>query len=135
MTAPEPFRPADLARTLLAALDASDGRRKRRKRNTTPDTIGMSIKRALLERAVRDEPAGDDFEAWLLRQCLEEGEASGAIRAMALEILEEWRLAQASPAFLEWLSLGAPSDDADRGEAHPREVGPGGPGSRGPGEP
>lgn len=117
MSAGADLRPADLARTLLGALEASDGRRKRRKRNTTPDTIGMSIKRALLERAVRDEPSADDFEGWLLRQCLEEGEASGAMRAMALELLEEWRLAQASPAFLEWLARGAPSDDAERGGA------------------
>ena len=36
---------------------------------------------------------------------------SGAVRAMAREIRDEWRLAQASPGFLEWLSRGAPSDD------------------------
>jgi hypothetical protein len=31
---------------------------------------------------------------------------------MALEVLAEWRLATASPAFRQWLTQGAPSDDA-----------------------
>ena len=39
-----PVRPAQACSQLLAALGASDGRRKRRKRNTTPDAIGMAIK-------------------------------------------------------------------------------------------
>src|SRR5438132_12968000 len=45
-------RPAVVCRELLAALDASEGRRRRRKRDTTPDAIGLTIKRDLLERAV-----------------------------------------------------------------------------------
>src|SRR5690606_22702639 len=44
-----PARPADFCRGLLAALDASEGRRRRRKRDTTPDAIGLAIKRELLE--------------------------------------------------------------------------------------
>ena len=35
----------------------------------------------------------------------------GATRAMALEVLTEWRLATASPAFKAWLDRGAPSED------------------------
>jgi hypothetical protein len=31
---------------------------------------------------------------------------------MARSILEEWRLAGASPGFRDWLERGAPSDDA-----------------------
>jgi hypothetical protein len=61
-------RPAELCRELLSALEASDGRRRRRARNTTPDAIGMAIKRELLERAIADDPAPDAFEAWLLEQ-------------------------------------------------------------------
>ena len=110
----EDRRPAILCRGLLAALDASEGRRRRRKRDTTPDTIGLQIKRALLEHAMRDDPHPEAFEAWLLAQCLEaDGTASvGATRMMALEILADWRLAQAAPDFLAWLARGAPSDDA-----------------------
>jgi hypothetical protein len=104
-------RPADFCRQLLAALDASEGRRGRRKRDTTPDAIGMSVKRRLLEDAVGSDPASERFEAWLMERCLRSDEASGAARAMAREIFEEWRLAAASPSLREWLDRGAPSDD------------------------
>jgi len=117
----------------LAALDASEGRRRRRKRDTSPDAIGLAIKRRLLEEAVRADPDPAAFEGWLLEQChaahdsgrraergqkcgrgdLELWTASGPIRAMALDVLAEWQLAQTSRAFMSWLDQGAPSDDAD----------------------
>lgn len=107
-------RPAQLCRTLLAALDVSEGRRRRRKRDTTPDAIGLGIKRAILERAVVEDPAAEDFEGWLLEQCLARSEpyGAGAVQAMALEILYEWRLGQRLGAFRDWLAQGAPSDDS-----------------------
>ncbi|MGH7965423.1 MAG: hypothetical protein ACRERD_27040, partial [Candidatus Binatia bacterium] len=64
------MRPAHLCRQLLLALDPSEGRRKRRKRDTTPDALGMALKRELLERAVHADPAPEKFEQWLLEQCL-----------------------------------------------------------------
>ena len=48
----ELLRPAEFARRLLATLAASEGRRKRRKRNTTPDSIGLGIKHDLLEGSI-----------------------------------------------------------------------------------
>jgi hypothetical protein len=105
-------RPAAFCRQLLAALEASEGRRGRRKRDTTPDAIGLGIKRDLLERAMRDDPEPEAFEGWLMSRCAEAGVASGAIRAVALEVFHEWRLASASPSLAEWLREGAPSDDA-----------------------
>ena len=107
-------RPGQVCRELLAALDASEGRRRRRKRDTTPDAIGLTIKRDLLERAIAADPAPDQFEAWLHEQCLAAGGAEGGVRAMALSIFEEWRLAQEADSFRDWLSRGAPSDDALR---------------------
>jgi hypothetical protein len=105
-------RPAAICHELLAALDASEGRRRRRKRDTTPDAIGLGIKRALLERAIADDPDPDAFEGWLLERCLAAGGEAGATRAMALEILAEWQLASSAPDFAAWLDRGAPSDDA-----------------------
>ncbi|MBI1967051.1 MAG: hypothetical protein HYS40_03590 [Gemmatimonadetes bacterium] len=105
-----PPRPAEVCAQLLAALGASEGRRKKRKRDTTPDAIGMAIKRRLLEDAVRDDPGPDAFEGWLLERSLG-AEASGPVRAMALSVLAEWRLARESPEFQDWLRRGAPSDD------------------------
>ena len=115
-----PTRPRDVCRELLAALEASEGRRQRRKRDTTPDAIGLAIKRGLLEQAVAADPAPDEFEAWLQRQCLAAGPGEGGVRAMALSIFEEWRLAQDAESFRDWLARGAPSDDApgEHGENH-----------------
>jgi hypothetical protein len=111
------LRPADVCCQLLAALDASEGRRKRRKRDTTPDAIGMSVKRDLLAQAVEEDPAPEAFENWLLQKCLAAGLCNGPVHAMALDLLREWRLALASPSFQIWLSRGAQSDDAAAAEA------------------
>jgi len=107
------MRPAAFCGALLAALDASDGRRRRRKRDTTPDALGMALKRSLLDGAIADDPDPDAFEAWLLERCLDRADAAsfGALRAMARDILDEWRLAAVSPAFRDWLEAGAPSED------------------------
>jgi hypothetical protein len=105
-------RPGDICRELLATLEASEGRRQRRKRDTTPDAIGLTMKRELLERAVAADPEPDEFEAWLLEQCRAAGGAEGGVRAMALSIFEEWRLAHQAEPFRAWLAQGAPSDDA-----------------------
>jgi hypothetical protein len=120
-------RPASVCRELLAALEASEGRRRRRKRDTTPDAIGLGIKRALLERAVADDPEPDAFEGWLLEQCLSAGGDAGATRAMALEVLAEWRLASSLPEFGAWLDQGAPSDDAGGPDTAPHTPQLGGP--------
>ena len=109
------MRPADLCGALLAALDAADGRRKQRKRDQTPDAIGLAVKRRLLERVVGDDPDPLAFEAWLLRYAEDNADASfGAALAMARSVLDEWRLAHAMQDFAAWLERGAPSDDVDR---------------------
>jgi len=111
------LRPAVVCAALLDALDASEGRRRRRKRDTTPDAIGMSLKRELLAQSVDADPDPEAFEAWLLERCLTgAADASmGAVRAMAREVLAEWQFAAASADFRKWLAAGAPS--ADRGPA------------------
>jgi hypothetical protein len=105
------MRPAEICRRLLAALEASEGRRRKRKRDTTPDSIGMAIKRTILEETVREDPEPDAYEEWLLERCLTPGRPSGPMRAMALEVLSDWRLAQRSVVFRSWLEEGAASDD------------------------
>jgi hypothetical protein len=107
------IRPAQVCRALLDALDASEGRRKRRARDTTADSIGLGIKRAILEAVVRADPAPDAFESWLLEHCLAAPSdvGVGAMRAMALDVFAEWKLAIASESFSAWLEAGAPSDD------------------------
>jgi hypothetical protein len=110
------LRPADICRALLAALEASEGRRRKRKRDQTPDAFGLAVKRDLLQRVVRDDPPADAFEEWLLNYPLtcHAAELSGPASAMARAVFEEWRLAHASGEFRLWLERGAPSDDAQR---------------------
>lgn len=108
-------RPGAICGQLLAAMDASEGRRKRRKRNTTPDAIGMGIKKDLLAAAAAADPDPDDFEGFLLEQCLAAGPLAGATRAMALEILDEWQIAATFDSVRTWLTSGAPSDDTQPG--------------------
>jgi hypothetical protein len=111
------LRPADVCRALLAALEASEGRRRRRKRDQTPDAFGLAVKRDLLQRAVDEDPAPDAFEAWLLDYPLtcDAPELAGPALAMARAVFEEWRLAHTLGEFRLWLEQGAPSDDATDG--------------------
>ncbi len=86
----------------------------------------MTIKRSILEEAVRQDPESTAFEGWLLERCLSASQdqdgpaglfgASGPVRAMALEVLAEWRLAEQHGAFRSWLTQGAPSDDAEKSD-------------------
>ena len=105
--------PAEACRALLDALSAADGRRQKRKRDTTADAIGLAIKRRLLERVVSEAPPADELEACLLRACRDLTAPLGASRAVAQEILADWHLALASPGFRAWLEAGAPSADGD----------------------
>ena len=107
------MRPAEICRELLETIEASEGRRKRRLRNTTADAIGLQIKRDLLEEIVSADPEANDFEGWLLERCLAEGAADGPLRAIALTIWEEWQLTSASEDFRRWLAAGAPSADRE----------------------
>jgi hypothetical protein len=108
-------RPAEVCAALLVALEVSEGRRRSRKRDQTPDTIGLRVKRDLLKRAVEDDPNPDQFEAWLLQYVQSSGspESSGAVSAMARAVFEEWRLVHHMRAFKAWLDGGALSEDAD----------------------
>jgi hypothetical protein len=112
---PATLRPAQLCQALLSALEASEGRRRKRKRDQTADAIGLTIKRELLEHAVEEDPAPDAFEEWLLGYSLNSRSTAsvGAIAAMARAVLEEWRLVHRMTEFKSWLELGAPSDDTD----------------------
>ena len=114
-----PFRPADVCRALLAALEAAEGRRRKRKRDQTPDTFGLAVKRDLLQRVVEEDPMPERFEEWLLNYPLTCGapELAGPARAMARSVFEEWRLAHALGAFRTWLEQGAPSEDRGSGTA------------------
>jgi hypothetical protein len=114
------LRPAEVCRALLAALEASEGRRRNRKRDQTPDAFGLAVKRDLLRQAVEADPRPDAFEEWLLNYPLTQArELVGPAFAMARAVFDEWRLAHVSGEFRLWLEQGAPSDDAADGVSKP----------------
>jgi hypothetical protein len=109
----ETLRPADVCRALLSALDAAEGRRRKRKRDQTADAFGLAVKGELLRKAVDADPAPEEFEAWLLEYPLTcaAPELVGPAQAMARAVFEEWQLAHAMGEFRRWLEEGAPSED------------------------
>ena len=111
------IRPAQVCKALLAALEAPEGQRKRRKRDQTPDAIGLAVKRALLERVVEVDPEPEKFEEWLLNypQTYVAAELAGPASAMARAVFDEWRLAHSLGEFKDWLDRGAPSEDVGDG--------------------
>ena len=111
------IRPAQVCKLLLAALEGAEGQRRKRKRDQTPDAIGLAVKRALLERVVEDDPAPEEFEKWLLDYPLtcDAPDLAGSASAMARAVFEEWRLAHSLEEFRVWLDQGAPSADAGDG--------------------
>lgn len=113
------LRPACVCTALLAALDASEGRSRIRKRDQTPDGIGLAMRRVLLISAARDDPEPAAFEQWLFDHVEASGDG-GAVQAIARAVLDEWRLANRLGAFTAWLEKGAPSEDAQGQTAHVR---------------
>lgn len=109
---PTVLRPAEFCHQMLHALEASEGRTKRRKRDQTPDRIGLDLKRDLLRQAMEADPEPETFEAWLLERALQ-SPASGPVRALCALIFDEYRFASADQGFSRWLAQGAPSDDAE----------------------
>ena len=112
---PSTIHPAAVCQALLAALDAAEGLRRNRKRDQTPDGIGLSIKRDLLQRVISENPPPEAFEEWLLESAQPYApELAGAVAAMARAIFDEWKLAHSLDAFKTWLDQGAPSADANQ---------------------
>ena len=85
---------------------------RRRKRDQTPDHIGLALRRVLLEHVVAIDPDGDQFEQTLLERVLA-SESPGPLRATAILIMNEYRFAATQPRLVEWLPAGAPNADAD----------------------
>ena len=112
MEKPTAVRPGEFCQFLLRTLEASEAQTRRRKRDQTPDHIGLALRRVLLEHVVAIDPDEDQFEQALLERVLA-SEASGPLRAMAILIMNEYRFSATQPRLVEWLQAGAPNADAD----------------------
>lgn len=110
MTTESAPTPAEFARHALEAIENSEGRRKRRHRDTTPDRLGLDLKRKILEDVIEHAPGPAELEDHLFA-LVNASDDPGATRAMCSDVLDEYRTAASSPAFRGWLEKGAPSDD------------------------
>ena len=105
-------RPGQFCQFLLRTLEASEAQTRRRKRDQTPDHIGLAMRRVLLEHVVAIDPDEDQFEQALLERVLA-SETPGPLRAMAILIMNEYRFTASQPGLVAWLQAGAPNADAD----------------------
>jgi hypothetical protein len=94
----EPLRPRDFALLLLGSGDLAP---RRRARDQQADRLGLELKRRVLEALLARDPEPDDMEAALMLVVDQFGTPTGPIRAMALLVLDEWRVAAATP---EWVA-------------------------------
>ncbi len=106
-----------------ALLKAVARRPPRLSRDLEPDLIGIELKQRILEALIADPPAPVDFEAGLLERADALDLSTGAARGVCSDILAEWRMAHAAPAFLPWLRAEAarPPDAGRRRRREERE--------------
>jgi hypothetical protein len=109
------LRPSEFGRLALKALEAAEGQTRRRKRDQRPDQLGLAIKRGLLARLAEEDPPPHAFETWLMTQVFA-APAGGPVRAMAIQVLDEYRFSALDGGLNRWLREGAPSDDAAPGD-------------------
>jgi len=94
----DPLRPADFALLLLSSGDVMP---RQRARDQQADRAGLELKRQVLNALVAKDPETEEMEAALLAIVEEMGPPTGPTRAIALTLLDEWRMANATP---EWLA-------------------------------
>ena len=98
MAAEPPVRPRDLA---LLSLASGDLLPRQRARDQQADRAGLELKRQLLDRVASIDPEPAELERTLLDIVDQIGPPTGPTRALAITILEEWRMACATP---EWVA-------------------------------
>lgn len=93
-------RPRDFALFLLGSGEAAP---RQRARDQQADAAGLALKRRVLTEVVVRDPDSEELEAALLEIVGEIGPPTGPTRAVALSVLEEWRFAANSPAWVPHL--------------------------------
>jgi hypothetical protein len=109
------MRPRDLA---LLLLSSEELRPTKRKRNQTPDVVGLELKRGLLQRIADLDPESGDLEATLARLIDELGPPPGPIRALAIGFRDDWNGLAGNPAWLEQLREEAAREGREGGRRH-----------------
>jgi hypothetical protein len=112
-----PLRPKDIALLLLASGDLLP---RQRARDQQADISGSVLKARILNALVWLDPEPAQIEVALEQIIALLGEPSGATRAVAVSVLEEWHAACTSPQFVEWLLAQAVQEGLAPTEGHRR---------------
>jgi hypothetical protein len=116
---PPTLRPRDFAVLLLSSGDVAP---RQRARDQQADLAGLELKRRLLTALVALDPEPNDLKASLLAIVEELGPPTGPTRAIALTILEEWQVANATPEWLDHLLSEAVRGSATEERRHGRQL-------------
>src|SRR5437870_3365910 len=92
----DPCRPAEVARLLLASGEL---RPRQRARDQQADTIGLELKRRMLELLMMHDPEPEDLERALCQVVEEMGPPTGPARAIASSFLTDYRAGQTATAW------------------------------------
>jgi hypothetical protein len=92
--------PREFALLLLASDDLLP---RQRARDQQADRAGLDLMRRLLDRVAAIDPEPQEFESVLMQVAGELGTPAGPARAVAATVLEDWKNAVASPAFVDHL--------------------------------
>jgi hypothetical protein len=83
----------------LSKLSAGGRRRVSHKVHGTISWLHERLWDAMIEA----DPEPDEFEQTLWEYALDQGPANGPAKALASEIIADWRWARASPVYTAWL--------------------------------
>ncbi|MFO0952754.1 MAG: hypothetical protein U0835_16720 [Isosphaeraceae bacterium] len=95
-----PRRPRDLA---LLWLAVGTGPPRARARDQQADLAGGDLLRRLLDEVAARDPESDELEETLASTVVDLGGPSGPARALAAAFLLDWRDAEVSPGYWDWL--------------------------------
>ena len=84
-------------------LKQVDRQPPRMSRDLEPDFIGIDLKQQVLDAIIAAGPPRDEFERALLESAAALDIPAGAARGICSDIMMEWRMAHASPHFMDWL--------------------------------
>jgi hypothetical protein len=113
------MRPRDFALLLLSSGELLP---RQRLRSQTPDSIGLELKRCLLQALADLDPEPAELDQALERLVREGGTPMGPRRALALSFRDEWQALPANASWIEYMqseSARQRERGDDRGRAIP----------------
>ena len=101
-------------REFCMLLKGVDQQPPRLSRDLEPDFIGIDLKQRILDAVIADDPPAEEFERALLEAADSLDIPAGSARGVCSDVLQEWRMAHASPGFMDWMRAEAAAPSGPR---------------------